>query len=309
MHHRTRRRVVRQFRYRPLHVLRRVQLADERNRPARNQRELHLGPILAGGIIHDGPPFERGLALIAENQPVARLPHRRRDHVAGGHRALPGVAGIDVHATLVLGPRRRQRRQVILELRLQLGVGEADAAGGAQVDGAQIARVEQQGQVFALALLVGAGHHAAGDDGARHRIVPQFQLQARAFKLVEHRRQRFAALDPEGEVGQLVTQRVHGIVAQAGDLAAAAVGEGQRLEHVVHVGRVEIEPRRFARPQRAGAFEEAHAVLVQDYLFHRKIGRLRHRGAQQRGKQNVSHDVSMRNAPAGVSLSLTRPSP
>ena len=66
------------------------------------------------------------------------------------------VGGIDVDAALVLGARGGQRRQVILELLLELGIGEAQAGGRAQIQRAQFAVIEQQGQLLALGLLVGA---------------------------------------------------------------------------------------------------------------------------------------------------------
>src|SRR5471032_2194663 len=47
MHHRPGRGVIRQFRRGPLHILGRIELGDERNRTARNQRKPHLGPIFA----------------------------------------------------------------------------------------------------------------------------------------------------------------------------------------------------------------------------------------------------------------------
>ena len=117
-----------------------------------------------------------------------------------------------------------------------------------------------------------------------------------------------AALNLEGELGQPVAQRVHGIVAQAGDPGAAAVGEGQGFQHIVHIGRIEIEPRRFARAERAGAFEETDAVFVEDHLFDRQIGREHRRGGQKQRKQNVFHDVSMRECPGGR-FPFIRPSP
>ena len=66
--------------------------------------------------------------LVAENQAVARFPHRRRNHVAGRDVAFFGVGGIDIDAALLLGSRGRERGQVILELLLQFRIGEAHAA-------------------------------------------------------------------------------------------------------------------------------------------------------------------------------------
>ena len=83
------RRILRQFRRRPLHVPRLIQLADERNRPARDQRQPHIGPVLARRVVDDRPAFERRLAALAEDQPVARFPDRRGNHVAGLRSRAP----------------------------------------------------------------------------------------------------------------------------------------------------------------------------------------------------------------------------
>ena len=99
-------------------------------------------------------------------------------------------------------------------------------------------------------------------------FIGELQLDSRAFQLVEHRAQRLRRAELKGEVRQLVGQRLARIVAQARDFAAAFFLDGQRFQHVVHFGGLEIQPRRFARRQFAGAFEVTHAVLVEDHLPH-----------------------------------------
>ena len=159
--HRRRRGIVRQFRRRPLHVLRRIQLAHKRNRPPRHQRELHLVPILARGVIDDRPSFEHRLPAGRQNQPVARFPNRRWNHVTGLHLALLGVGGIDIHAALLLRPRRRQRLEILLELPLQFRVGEANAGRRAQIHGSHFAAIQHQRELLALRLLLARGFACA----------------------------------------------------------------------------------------------------------------------------------------------------
>ena len=64
-----------------------------------------------------------------------------------------------------------------------------------------------------------------------------------------------------------MTERVHRVVAQARDFAAAPLFDRERLEHVVHFIRFEVEPRRFAGVQAAPTLEESHPVLIEDNLF------------------------------------------
>ncbi len=247
MQNRRRRGIVRQIRRRPLHILRRIQLAHKRNRPPRHQRELHLVPILARGVVDNRPSLEHRLPAGRQNQPVARFPHRRWNHVTRLHLALPRVGGIDIHAALLLRPRRRQRREIILELPLQFRVGEADSGRRAQIHGAQFAAIQQQRELLALRLLIARGFDAPSNNHARHRLAAELQFHARALQLIEHAAQRLPVADLERKLGQLMAQRVHRIVAQPGDLSAAALLHGERFQHVVHLARVEIEPRRFAR--------------------------------------------------------------
>ena len=253
MHHRPGGPVIRQFRRRPVHILGRIELAHERNRPARNQRKLNLGPILTGGVVHNGPAFQHRLCfldhLLAENQTVTRFPDGRRDRVIGHHLALFRIGGIDIHAAFVFRARRRERCQIILELLLQLRIGEADSVGRAQIHVAQLARIQQQRELLALRLLVAARDQAAIHDDSGDGFVSELQLQPRALQLVEHAAQRLRSADLERELGEFMAERVHGIVAQAGDLAAAAFFDGERLQHIVHLRCLEIEARRFARPK------------------------------------------------------------
>ena len=215
VHHRTGRRIVGQFRLRAGDIFRRVELADEGDGAAGDQREIHIGPVLAGGVIDDRPPFEHR-RLVAEDQPVAGFPHRRGNHVAGGDVVRRGVAGIDIHAALVLGAGGGEHRQVILELLLDLGIGEAQSAGGGQIDGAEFAAVEQQIELVARGLFVGAGNAARADDDAGDGLRAELEFDARALQLIEHPGHA-AVADLEGELGELVAERILRIVAQPGD--------------------------------------------------------------------------------------------
>ena len=99
----------------------------------------------------------------------------------------------------------------------------------------------------------------------------EFHLDARAFQLIDDRGKRLAFRDPEREFVQLLIERNAGIVAQARYFATLVV-DGERLQNIVHRLGVEIEPRRFARGQRAGALKIADAVLVEHNGPHGQFG-------------------------------------
>ena len=122
-------------------------------------------------------------------------------------------------------------------------------------------------------LLIAAGNGAGADDRAGDRLVAELQFDARALELVEHAGHA-AVADLERELGEACgSSGSMRVVAQAGDLAAAALVDGERLEDVVHLRRVEIEARGFAGGEAAGALEVADAVLVQHHLLDGKFGR------------------------------------
>ena len=66
---------------RPRRDHRRPEVRLERERRARDERELHVLPVLARQVLHDAPRLEIGVALGVDDQPVRRSPHRRLGHV------------------------------------------------------------------------------------------------------------------------------------------------------------------------------------------------------------------------------------
>ena len=98
-------------------------------------------------------------------------------------------------------------------------------------------------------------------------------------------------VDAEGEILEACAEGLARVVAQAGDLSAAAVVQRQRFEDVVHLRRFEIEPRRLAGGQRAGAFEESDPVLVEHHFADGQIGGERTRSRQ--AEQQLGHTVEI----------------
>jgi len=75
---------------------------------------------------------------------------------------------------------------------------------------------------------------------------PVFNSHARALQLVEQGAQRLVVADLERELREFGRQRLARIVAQAGDLPAAFLEDGQGLENVVHLAGFKL--RRAASP-------------------------------------------------------------
>ncbi|MDQ2900376.1 MAG: hypothetical protein M3Y07_11335 [Acidobacteriota bacterium] len=99
--------------------------------------------------------------------------------------------------------------------------------------------------------------------------------------MIEHRAERLPILNPERKIAELFLQRNARIVPQAGNLSAALLGDRKRFQHVVHFGRLEIQPRRFARSQITGPLEKSNAVLIEDDIPHGKFGGRQRGDAQE----------------------------
>src|ERR1035441_4520841 len=115
---------------------------------------------LAGSVVDDGPPFQRGVALLIEDQPIAGFPDRHGNHIAGCDLALLRVRGIDVDAAFFLGARLVDGGEIVLQLGLQLRIGEADGTGGGKVQSPEIAGIEQQYHLLAVRFLFFRGSQA-----------------------------------------------------------------------------------------------------------------------------------------------------
>jgi hypothetical protein len=115
----------------------------------------------------------------------------------------------------------------------------------------------------------------------------ELELDARALELAEDGAERLLVAELEGEGGELVAERVHRVVAEAGDFAAAFLLDGERLEDVVHLGGVEVEAGGFSGGDAAGPLEKADPVFIKDHLANRQFGRHRQGGAQKKGSEGA----------------------
>ena len=243
-------------------VFRLIQLADEGNGFAGYQRELHIGPVVAGGVVDNGPAFQQGLIAGAEQQAVARFPCGHGNNVAGAHLAGFGIGGIDIDALLVLRAGTGDGSEVIAELELQLRIGEPDGRGGGDIQVAEVARIGENCELLKFLAGLRGSHQAGGNDAASHFLLAKIQLHARAFQLIQHGAQGLTFLDLEGKGTQLFRERDAGIVAEAVHLARLAV-DGERFQYIVHLFSAEIEAGRFARSQRARPLKVPNSVFIE----------------------------------------------
>ena len=94
--------------------------------------------------------------------------------------------------------------KIIAQLGLQLRIGEANGAGGRQIERPQLARIEQRHQLLALRLLVVRLDHASADNRPGDGFGAIFQLDLGALHLIQKERQRCLAVDLEWKIGQFL---------------------------------------------------------------------------------------------------------
>ena len=110
-------------------------------------------------------------------------------------------------------------------------------AGGAEIHGAQFAAIQHEGELLALRLLVAAGNGRPLTIAPVTVSLPNFNSTRAPLSWSSMR--SAAAPSPiwKGNSAEFVAQRVHRVVAQAGDLAAALLLDGERFQDVVHFRR------------------------------------------------------------------------
>ncbi len=101
----------------------RLQIEAERERRARSDAELHVLPVLARGVVDDGPRLQADLAALAEDDAVARLPRRRLGHVRDAEVVGPRALQADLHVD-----------EAVLRGRRSGGVGDGRGLAGVGVD-------------------------------------------------------------------------------------------------------------------------------------------------------------------------------
>ena len=101
------------------HPTRRVQVVAEGDGRTGGERELHVAPLLAAGVVDHGPALQErlALALLGEHYPVRRLPHRRLHHVA--HHQVVGVRVVEADGHLHLLKHPLPCRSVEATVKLQ----------------------------------------------------------------------------------------------------------------------------------------------------------------------------------------------
>ncbi len=303
---------------RPRHVERAVQVLDEADRPPADEAELHVGPVAVGLILDDRPPLQlrltglrpragaallfararralfsgrrirrrRRLVVARQDQSIARLPHRRLDHVPHAHAPLALPAEVDRHRLLVLIARLGQRGQCPLQLFAQGRVLQLQRTHLVEFHRADAGRPDevQDPDLDDLPLLRVAGRLALlldAEDRALHlgRLDAEAERDLRAAELAEQFGQRRVARDVDLEAAQRLGDRVLARVGDRRDLPVVEVLEDEALEDVVDLLRLEPQLGRAVAPDGAEVLEVADAAGEEHHDLHRHLslwlGRLR----------------------------------
>ena len=104
---------------------RRVERLAQRDRVARDQRQLDVRPVATGEVLDDSPTLQPCLAAVfRQHQTVGGLPHRCGDDVAQRDVALAFAENAEGKFAPFLRAVLRQALQRAIDLRLRLGIGE-----------------------------------------------------------------------------------------------------------------------------------------------------------------------------------------
>src|SRR5207249_6199316 len=124
-----------------------------------------------------------------------------------------------------------------------------------------------------LRTLVVARDQTTADNRSRYRLRARSQLHARSLELIENRAQRLLRAELEWKFGKPYRQRLARVVSKTRDFPSIFLLDRERLEHIVHLRRFEIEPSRFPRRELSRPLEIADSMLVKRALPHRQIRR------------------------------------
>ena len=228
----------------PVDIQRLIQVHHERDRPAADERQVHVVPVLSVVFSTIAQPCRNGGVVVGEHQAIARLPDRRFLDVADADRPLAFAEEAERDGFLVLRLAAGQHEQRLPQFGVELGIGQLDAADVFERDAPQPFVGEQvQERDRSTDLVASAG------------TLPLFRRRRSCRRSWSGRRSRSArresAPSRSASVGLLVRSianvaqrprdRVLAAVADGRDPPAAVVLQDHALEQVVDVLDVELQ--------------------------------------------------------------------
>ena len=209
--------------------------------------------------------------LVAEQQAVARLPHRRGDDVAEPHAALALAGEVEADALLVLLARPRQHRQRAAELVAQPRVVDRERGDGIDWHALEAGAGEQrQKRLVDLHLPLADALGFDADDGAAGVVV---EGDFGALELGEEVGERRVAGEVDLEGAEL---SLDGVVAGVGDgldEPAVEVLQDQAFEQIVDLVGLEAQGGGGVAVDGAVVLEVGHAAGEHGHALDRQVGR------------------------------------
>src|SRR5690606_18423325 len=90
---------------RPGQELRLMQIHDKRDRPAADERQLNVVPVLCRGVVDNCPALQQGRLVVLEHQSIAGFPKRCFLDVADRHIPLTGATEVELDLLLIVAAR------------------------------------------------------------------------------------------------------------------------------------------------------------------------------------------------------------
>ncbi len=186
---------------RPLHVERIVEVHDERDRPAADQRQCDFLPIFFGRVLHDRPALQEGRLVVLEHQAVAGFPDRRLLDIADADLPLAVAEKVQGDAFLVGIVTAGQHGQGLAEFLVEFFIEQADRADLVERHAAQARVGEQIEYLDVRRVVIAADRFLAGFDAQDDAGdgIGGVDLDALAADLVEDLAQCGIAVQVDGE--------------------------------------------------------------------------------------------------------------
>ena len=263
-------------------VERLVKVFNERNGPPAHETQLHVLPIVIGLVFHDGPALQHPLFVGLsgrQDEPVARTPDRRFDHVADADVPFARAVEMNFHGLLVLVARPGDGGQRAVEFVLEAGIVKDELVHAVEFERADAPVGDEIEERFLEGLGVGLppgdllfldAEHRAGKilDPAGAGIG---QRDLRAAQLVEQIAERRVVADVHLKTAERLFQRVLRGIGHDADVAAVEVLQDEALEDVVNLSGLEAQLRRAVALDGPLVLEIADAARKENNLFHGHI--------------------------------------
>src|ERR1700741_1481940 len=122
-------------------------LLNEGMRGARDEGQFHIVPILADGVVHDGPSLQQRpfLCFGGENNAVRGFPNGYFADVADEDIAFASSSCREGYAPDILVAGGSDQAEILSDFSSQIVLGDTNAGGGIEIGAADFASISDQG--------------------------------------------------------------------------------------------------------------------------------------------------------------------